>query len=117
MALLLKLPGCNVMQALSCMPLRVLPPRPLSPVAADANCDAAAVQPCFMAAAPELGKLQHAKQAVWGLFTEQVSPNVTDCCVCCVSVQECRLLFIIMVVVLAVMCSSLIDDAPAHHLS
>ena len=68
-------------------------------------------------AAPELGKLQHAKQAVWGLFTEQVSPYVTDCCVWCVSMQECRLLFMFMVVVPAFICSSPSADASAHHLS
>jgi len=77
-----------VLQALSSMPLRALPPKALPSVTADAISDG--VQPCFIAAAPELGRLQHAKQAVWGLFTEQVSPYATDCCVCCVSVQECR---------------------------
>ena len=64
-----------MLQVLSCMPLQALPPRALQPVAADATSDAVLILPRYMAAAPELGKLQHAKQAVWGLFTEQVQTS------------------------------------------
>ena len=55
------------------MPPRALVRKQLPPVVNCGAADGSSTTPCFMAAAPELGRLQHAKQAVWEMFIEQVN--------------------------------------------